>query len=79
MPAPRKNTHAQKGPEPRSQTINVRASAQAIADLRWIAAQTNRSQGDVLANLLAKERLRLEEADDDIDPIYEAAGPIGIY
>lgn len=79
MPAPKGNTHAQKDDQPRSGSINVRASAQAIADLRWIAAQTNRSQGDVLANLLAKERLRLEEADDDIDPIYEAAGPISIY
>lgn len=87
MPAPKNNTHAQKGDTPRPGHIHTRATAQAIADLKWLAAETGQSQGDVLANLLASERLRIENTQEsaevaerlqdydemELDPIYEAS------
>lgn len=67
MPAPKHNTHAQKGAAPRPGHIHTRATAQAIADLKWLAAETGQSQGDVLASLLASERLRIENAQESAE------------
>lgn len=87
MPAPKGNKYTQKDADPRSGNIHTRASAQAIADLRWIASETGHSQGDILARLLASERLRIENAQEsaevaerlqdydetELDPVYEAS------